>query len=333
MHDARGAPLLPLQALLQLHGVDGSFGHALEDLMRPHLSTLFGGASQRGGTLVERDGALMYFEGGVGDPRPFAPMHHLREILALQAAQAGVADLVLFPRSGDDDTDADSADDEKDHVGDRGSRRRDPRPVVFIDAWQCKAPEVGTVATWGDLTAATSAIAGERKLPKTLDPVKFVCHAVAKAMWGFCNVASLLTAASTAVAPASDARLAQPGVSTAGSSSLPVAGVRFVPRRLHLLTTAVLSPAAQSDLTDHALTGYAFPPPLVEAFNASRKGRGRKLDVGDAARWRLHVTACDGVGWLGRHLPPDVSSQFVTPTLHGREAAAREQAARRGGVR
>jgi hypothetical protein len=325
MH-ASGGLLLPLQALVQLHGADGSVGHSLETLMRPHLATLFAGASQRGGKLVERGRALFYSRDD-GDPQQFSPSQHLREIL-VQAAQVGIADFVLYASTGDseggnhDGDDAVSDDreggsilgDDRAGDGDAGGRRCRRGAVVYIDAWQCAAPAVGTVSDWGDLDVATAAIAAARTLPPTLDPISTASHAVAKAMWGFCNLASLLTVANAADAPAP------------GAPAATAAGARFVPRRLCLLTTAVLSPAAQSSLTDHSLTGYAFPAPLVEACNASLKGRGRALAVGDAARWRLRVTAHDGVGWVERHLPPAVSSRFVTPVLHAREAAARVRA-------
>jgi hypothetical protein len=254
--------------LTQLHGVDGSLGHALERLCRPQLSFLFEGASQRHGKLKIVGKQARYVGADGDDAAPFDPVLHFGEIIEW-LKQIGLEDFVLNRGGGQ---------------------------VVYIDGWQCKAPEVGKLAKWGKLDAAAAAVA-RTKTVASLDPITYLSHAVVKAWWGFCDLARLLHAAQAA---------------------LPAAGqaLEFRPRHLYVRTTAVLDAGCEAQVL--SLPDLRFPSALVDACE------GCPAYVKECS---IILRVEDGVEWIDTLVPASHSGTVTSRALTKRCEAARTKVA------
>lgn len=163
-----------MQASIQLHGVTGSIGHAVEALCRPRLHHLFMGCVQRGGQLVSVRKVAMYQPAinpvdGSSVATAFEPADHLHEVIEWKA-QVGIEDFVL-------------------------ERDEEDPSVILIDGWQCKAPAVGTVMTASDLTAATEKVIAAKGLGAISNAATDAAHAIVKAQWGFCLLVAILSKA------------------------------------------------------------------------------------------------------------------------------------------
>ena len=157
-------------ARIQLHGISGSAGNALEDLCRPQLSALFAGAAQRGGTLCMRNKIAMMRDSSDRETL-FDPRVHSQQVIRW-ASQLGLEDFALLP-------DSDSV----------------PNGTMHVDAWQLKSPLVGTVMRAGNLGLALSAVITSKSLAPANDAVTYLSHASVKACWGFCALFAILTTA------------------------------------------------------------------------------------------------------------------------------------------
>lgn len=264
---------LVTQARMQLHGAKPSIGNALATLVRPHLDQLFIGGMQRHGNLVTIDKAAHYSR-GVNDASPLVPSECVGEIVGW-AEQVGLEDFALF---------------------------RDPNDAttVFVDGWQCDSPAVGTIAKWGNFDTAVRAVVAAKAV-HCLNPATYASHAVVKALWGFCALIGILSAARGE------------GDSTA-----------YVPRQLYLRTTAVLDTDAASKLQEP----FSFPVELVQAFGRSSKAKSLGLEgvvLTGWTGWHLVVEAKDGLDWLRSVLPQPTYSLVLTEALDARERKCRER--------
>lgn len=152
---------------IQLYGVAGSLGNALEDLCRPQLAALFPGAVQRGESLVMRKRVASVVD-TLGAHAPFAPLALLGRVIRW-ASQVGIEDFVL---TRDEDEDV---------------------PVVLVDGWQCKSPVVGSVMRAG--APVFAAVIRDQTLASASDAVNYLSHASVKAAWGMCALLAILTSA------------------------------------------------------------------------------------------------------------------------------------------
>lgn len=161
-------------ARIQLHGVEGSLGNALEAACRPQLGQLFAHARASGAALVMRAKSPHVAVGG-GPSVPFVPQAHIGHVIRC-AAQVGLEDFVLVGEEDDAST-------------------------VWIDAWQCQSPAVGAVMRAGDLSAALAAVRASKSSAPVDDAVNDLARASAKACWCMCALVAILTRASAIAAP------------------------------------------------------------------------------------------------------------------------------------
>lgn len=258
---------------IQLQGVEGSLGNALESLCRPQLASLFAGSRQLAESLVMRARVAKTSHETRGE-RPFAPLDMLGQVICW-ADQVGIEDFVL-------------------------DRDAEDRSIVWVDGWQCKSPKAGSEMRAG--TPALASVVAAKGLPPSLDPIKYLSHASAKACWGMCTLLAILTHA------AADSDVA------------------FRPRTVFLRTTAVLDVPAQAA----AQAPVALDAAVIAAFNASTKSErlGCKCPA-EAAGYAFSWSVLDGVEWTDALLPADSRGQLTYPELLHRTAVTREAVAAR----
>lgn len=295
-------------ARMELHGLSPTRSHAgrgdvsssLEQACRPQLAALFAGAEQLGTALVVRksltaSGSCVVLAqagstgGGGADPVPFVPRRHLRQIIR-RAAQlpVGIADFALDVDDGDDAT-------------------------IWIDAWQCSSPAVGSIMRCGDFEAAQAAVIAATTLALEDDHYRYrdavvgtcLSHASINACWAMCALVAVLLRASTS-----------------STSAAAAAAVTFRPRTMYLRTTAVLDAGASAA----AMAPVVLDAGLISAFNASPQCKSLGCEcpaelAGSSFRWLVQ----DGVAWTDELLPRDQHGALATAMLKAREAAARER--------
>lgn len=259
-------------ARIQLHGVAGSLEHALEELCRPQLGKLFAGASQRGAALIMRAKVPHMVEAGSADAQLLVPSHLYGQVLRW-AAQIGIEDFVLRPDSDDPS-------------------------IVWIDAWQCKSPAVGTIMRAGCFSASLAGAIASKSLAHAEDAVNYLSNATVKACWGMCALVAILTRAARDTAPS--------------------VAVAFRPRNMYLCTTAVL----HEDAMAAAAVPVKVEAALIDAFNSSGKSKALGCECpADLAGCTFAWCVRDGVMWTAELLPPGQEGALTSPELRAREIA------------